>query len=74
MRYEAYRFEEKVVGIGVRDGWVVRGQRSDTLNWQVLAECKTREEAEATARELRGTPSYYCPIFDPSGYAIKGTY
>lgn len=74
MRYEAYRFEERVVAVGVRDGWEVRGQRSDTLNWPVLATCKTREEAEAKARELRGTPNYYCPIFDPSGIAIKGTY
>ena len=79
MKYEAYRFEEKVVGIGLRDGWVVRGQRSTDLNWGILAECKTREEAEAKARELRddlelrANPNY-CPIFAPSGYAIKGSY
>lgn len=79
MKYEAYRFEEKVVGIGVRDGWVVRGQREDTLNWKVLAECKTREEAEAKARELRDNLDMranlnYCPVYAPGGYAIKGTF
>lgn len=79
MRYEAYRFEEKVIGIGQRDGWEVRGQREDTLNWQVLAECKTREEAEAKAMELRDNLDLranlnYCPVYAPDGYAIKGTF
>lgn len=79
MRYEAYRFEENVVGIGRRDGWVVRGQRSTDLNWSVLTICKTREEAETKAMELRDNVDlranrYYCPVYDPSGYAIEGTY
>lgn len=79
MRYEAYRFEENVVGIGRCDGWVVRGQRSTDLNWSVLTICKTREEAETKARELRDNVDLranrnYCPVYDPGGYAIEGTY
>ena len=79
MRYEAYRFEENIVAIGHYDGWVVRGQRSTDLNWSILAKCKTREEAEAKARELRDNLELranlnWCPIYAPGGYAIEGTY
>lgn len=71
-KYVAFRIDTQTIRDNkVVDGWFIRGQREDSLNWDLLNEAEDEEDAKAMAkgyRITRGT-GHFIPIYNPSGYA-----
>ena len=71
-RYVAFRIDTQTIKDDqVVSGWFIRGQREDSLNWDLLGEAHTEESAKEMAKKyrvLKGRGNFI-PIYNPSGYA-----
>lgn len=72
-KYSAFQIDDEYfAGNQLKRGWVVRGQRNDTLNWERLTEeLSSREEAVETMRNIFAAQGYTNAImYDEHGYGI----
>ena len=68
MKYRNFRIDTQWVKNGKTvAGWFVRGQRSTDLNWSLLHEAASFEDAKTFIRGIMDEQT----VYGPDGYEIK---
>lgn len=68
MKYRNFRIDTQwIKNCKTVAGWFVLGQRSTDLNWSLLHEAASFEDAKVFIRGIRDEQT----VYGPDGYAIK---